>query len=173
MQITNTKKVCLFQEVTGLEQALMQQIVSTVEEAYLADIRNRMTNSINDTVADVLTNLQYNYGKLMPHELLEHKDIFKKTIYNLRYPISTVLSAVEELLKFSNITRTPYTEDQAVKNAYVIIHRTGKLGLAICEWNCMTTFQRTWVIFKYFFGQHTENSKKPLTSLWKTPTCTA
>ena len=35
----------------------------------------------------------------------------------------------------------------------------------------MIKVQRTWVRFKSFFGQHTENSEKPPTSLWKTPAC--
>ena len=35
--------------------------------------------------------------------------------------------------------------------AYVIIHRTGKFGLKIREWNCMKTVQRTWVRFNQFF----------------------
>ena len=65
-----------------MEQALAQKIVSTVKEGYLAVIRNRATNSINDNVADMLTHLQYNYVQLMPHEILERKDIIKKTIYN-------------------------------------------------------------------------------------------
>ena len=38
-----------------------------------------------------------------------------------------------------------------MKIAYVIIHRTGKFGLAIREWNRMSTVQKTWVVFKQFF----------------------
>ena len=53
------------------------------KEAYLVDISNRMKNSINNTVADVITHLQDNYGQLIPHELPESKDIFKKTTYIL------------------------------------------------------------------------------------------
>ena len=53
------------------------------EEDYLADIRNHMTNSINYTFADVLTRLQDNYGQLIPHEILERKDIVRKAIYNI------------------------------------------------------------------------------------------
>ena len=78
-----------------MEQAIVQKIVSLVEEAYLADTHNRTTNSINETVVDVLTHLQDNYCQLMPHELLERKYIVKKTIYNHRDPIATVFSAVE------------------------------------------------------------------------------
>ena len=80
----HTYRVRLFQEVMGVDQALMQQIVATVEEAYLADIRNRTTNYINNTVTDVLTHLQDNYSQVVTHELLKHKDIVKKTIYNPR-----------------------------------------------------------------------------------------
>ena len=66
----------------GEEQAIVQQIVARVKEAYLADIRNRTKNSINDTMAEVLTHLQDNYGHLMPHEILEREDIVKKTAYH-------------------------------------------------------------------------------------------
>ena len=71
MWIVYTKEVRLFHELTVLEKALVQKIVGTVEEAYLTDIFNSTTNSINDTVMGVLTHLQDNYGQLMPHEILE------------------------------------------------------------------------------------------------------
>ena len=60
----------------------MQQIIGMVEEEYQADIRNMTMNSVNDTVADVLTHLQENYSQLMPCELIELKDIVKKTTYH-------------------------------------------------------------------------------------------
>ena len=58
MWITHTKEVRLFRKVTGVEQSLVQKIVATAEEAYIADIRNFNINYINDTVADVLTHIQ-------------------------------------------------------------------------------------------------------------------
>ena len=69
--IAHTKAVRLFREVMGAEQALVQKITSMDKEAYLMDILNRKTSSINNTVADVLNHLQDNYGQLMPHEFLE------------------------------------------------------------------------------------------------------
>ena len=70
MRITHTERVRLFREATGVDIDPLQRIVATVKEAYLTDIRNLTNNSINDTVADVLTHLKDNYGQLMPHELL-------------------------------------------------------------------------------------------------------
>ena len=151
MQITYTKRVRLLREVTVAEQALVQKIVAMVEEAYLADICKCTTNSINDAVEYVLTLFQEKYGQLMPRKLLQRNVIVNKTIYNTRYQISTIFSAVDEPLKLSNITGTLYTKDQASNIAYITIHRTGKFGLAIRKWNCTTTVQRAWVGFKQYF----------------------
>ena len=95
MRITHTKVVRLFKEVTGVEQTLVEKIVSTIKETYLKDIRNRTTDSINDTMAGVPKHLKDNYGQLMTHKILEREDIVKKTIYNPCDPIATVFSTVE------------------------------------------------------------------------------
>ena len=132
MLTANTKKVLLFREVKVVEQTLMQQIVTTVKEAYLTDIRDRIKNSINDTMLDMLTQLQDNYGQLMPCDLLKRKCIVKKTNYHTRDPIATVLSSVKELLEFSVITGTSYTQEQAVNMVYVgeiaELHLTGRFN---------------------------------------------
>ena len=130
----------------------MKQIFGMAEEAYLADIRNSTTNSINNNVTGVLTHLQDNYGQLMPHELLEQEDIVKNTNYNPRKPIATVFSTVEEVLELSDITGMSYTQLQAVNTTCVIIHRTGKCEMAISEWNCMPAIQKKWVRSKQKFG---------------------
>ena len=95
MQIMHTRKVRLLSEVIGVKQSPVQQIFSTVEEAYLADIQNFTTNSINNTVGDVFTHLQEKYGQLMPHKLLKRKDIFKKTTYHSKYQTATIFYAAE------------------------------------------------------------------------------
>ena len=141
----------LFREVTLVEQALVQQIIGMVKEAYLVDICNRTMKLINDTVAGVITHVHENYGQFMPHELLEREDIFKKKNYNPRDLIMNVFSTVEELFEFADITRTSYNQLKAVNIAYVIIHRTGKSGLDIREYNQMPVIQKTFVRFKQFF----------------------
>ena len=119
--------------------------------AYLVDIRKRTTKSISDTMAGGLTHLQDNYGQLIPHKLLEREDIVKKTIYNLRNPITTAFSAVEEILKFDDITGTLYMQLQVVNIVYFILHKTCKFGMAICKWNPIPSIQKTWLRFKQIF----------------------
>ena len=152
MRITNTKELRIFREVMVVYQSLIQKIIVTVEDTYLADIRNRTTNSINNTVEDVLTHLKYNYGQLMPHKLLECKEKFNKTTYHPRKPIASVFSIIKEFREFADIAGTSYTHHQAINVVYSIIHRTGNFSLAICEFNCMPDMQNMWVGSKHLFS---------------------
>ena len=119
----------------------------------------------------VFTNLQNNYGQLMLYKLLEREDIFKKKIYNPRDLITTVFSAAKKILEFADIAGMYRTQIQAVNIAYVIIDRTCKSRLAICEWNRMPETQKTYVRFKQIFGQLTESCDMRLTSPSKTTVC--
>ena len=94
-------------------------------------------------MSNFLTHLKDNYGKIMPHELLERKDIVNKTSYHLFEMIKPVFYAVKEILKFTNIYGTSYIQHQAVNISYVIIDRTGKFSLEIEEWSHMPTVQKT------------------------------
>ena len=59
----------VFREVMGVEQAIIQQIITMIDATHPADVRDRTTNSINISVLALLVNLQDTYGTLIPHEL--------------------------------------------------------------------------------------------------------
>ena len=75
----------------------------------------------------------------------------KKERYNLCEPTASVFSIIEEIIDFSVITRTSYTQNQAINISYFIIHKTGKFSLSNREWNHMRTIQKAWIGFKQFF----------------------
>ena len=102
MRIEHTKAARLFREVMGVEQSFIQNIITTVEDTYLAYIQHLTTNLINNTMADVLTHLKDHYGQLIPNELLEREDMVKNTIY---YP-RKIITSVFPLLKKSLIYPT-------------------------------------------------------------------
>ena len=47
-------QVKLFNECNNVEQALRQQIVKAVDDAYLTALRNRLTNTIDATIPVIL-----------------------------------------------------------------------------------------------------------------------
>ena len=108
-------------------------------------------------MADVLTHPQEIHRQIMPHKLLEHKEIIKKTSYHPCEPIKAVLSSAIELSEFANITGTSYTQHQASNSAHMIIYRTGNFTFANREWIHMPTVHKTWVGLKQFFQtEHNE-----------------
>jgi len=56
----------LFREVEGIEKALIQQIIKSVEAPYLAAIRDRVSNSLTGTAQQILEYLQTAYGRVSP-----------------------------------------------------------------------------------------------------------
>ena len=91
----------------GVEQALIQQIIATIDATYLADVQDRTTNSINISVSALLVHLQDMYGTLMPHEFQEKEDDAKKTVYNPCNPIASVFSVVDDLVELAALATTP------------------------------------------------------------------
>ena len=107
LQDAHIEDLRFFREVMSVEQALVQQIFATIDVTYLADVRDRTTNSINISVSDLLLHLYNMYSILMPHKLQEKEDEAKKTAYNPRDPIASVFSFVDDLVKLAAFATTP------------------------------------------------------------------
>ena len=117
----------------GVEQALIQKIISTIDATHLVDVQDRTTNYIDISVSALLVHLQDTYGTLMPHELQGKEDDAKKTVYNSRYPIACVFPVVDNLVKLAALATTPISLAQQVNIGYVILHKTGKFSQPIVE----------------------------------------
>jgi hypothetical protein len=137
-----------FKEVTGVEQALKQQIIKAVDDTYLTAIRNRQTNSLTGTVHQIITHLIDTYGRITPTMIDEYEQHLKAMTYDTALPIDTIFNAVEDLMEYAELANQPYTQRQAVAKAYTIINKTGRFKEAIKAWNRRTPLQQTWIAFK-------------------------
>ena len=128
----------------GVEQALIQKIVATIDYIYLEDVRDRTTNLINLSVLALLVHLQETYGTLMPHEFQEKEDKAKRMTYNPSDPIASVFPVVDDLVELSALAATPLSIAQQVNIGYIILHKTGKFSHSIIEWNWKPVVDKTW-----------------------------
>ena len=90
----HTEALRVFREVTGVERALLQQIVAAIEPQYLSAMRNRQTNSIIAPISDVLEYLQITYGKVMPQMLQDKTDEVTHMTYSVHLPIDNIFNAI-------------------------------------------------------------------------------
>ena len=75
---THTEDICIFCKVLGVEESLIQKIVSALEEAYLVYIRYHAKISINMLVYELLTHHRNTYGKLTTQNILKREDVVNR-----------------------------------------------------------------------------------------------
>lgn len=132
------ERLRLFREVEGVEKALIQQIIKSVEAPYLAAIRDRVSNSLTGTVQQILEDREAELCAMT---------------YNPRLPIDIVFNAVEDFVDFATMGQQPMTQKQTIAKAYLIINKTRRFKQAITEWNRLIETNKTWINFKNHFRQ--------------------
>jgi len=100
----------LFREVEGVEKALIQQIIKSVEAPYLAAIRDRVSNSLTGTVQQILDYLQTAYSRVSPQMLEDREQELRNLTYNPRLPIDVVFNAVEDYIDFAELALQPMSQ---------------------------------------------------------------
>jgi hypothetical protein len=151
LQSLHAKAVRLFREYTGFKKALIQQIVKALDPQYLAALRNRQTNAITANVNQILQFLFQAYGKVSPQLLHAEEENVKAHIYNPNHPIDIIFNLVEDLVDFSDAADIPYTQEQSIGIAYVILNKAGRMRTDIRDWNRRPQNEKTWIVFKEHF----------------------
>ena len=141
----------LFREVTGVENALKQQLIKAVDSAFLDTIRDPVTFVLQGTIADNLAFLLTTYGKVTPETLNEEFEKVSNTLYNPSLPIDTLFNSVIALAELAEAATVPYSEQQQITIAYNILNRSGRFVSDIKEWKRKSTADRNWINFKLHF----------------------
>ena len=145
------EQIRLFREVTGVENALKQQLTRAVDSAFLDTIRDPVTFVLEGTIADNLTFLFTTYGKVTPETLNEEFEKVNATIYDTSLPIDVIFNSIVALAELAEAAAVPYTQQQQLTIAYNILNRSGRFVSDIKEWKRRPAVERTWINFKLHF----------------------
>ena len=85
-------QVTLFNECNNVEQALCQQIIKAVDDAYLTALWNRLTNTTDVTIPIILDYLFTNHGHMSPAMLQLEEKALKEMHYDITHPIDVILT---------------------------------------------------------------------------------
>ena len=89
----------VLQRVIGVEQALIQQVVTAVYEQYIISMKNFTTGKFTGNTRQIVAYLFSMYGKISP----SHFDDFKKEVTDMHYdPVTLVdkfFNNIEDLLE--------------------------------------------------------------------------
>ena len=136
---THNEQVRLYNECYHVTQALRKQIVSAIDDSYLAALKDHHTNTITVPLVDIIAYLFRNYGRVTPVTLVDEEQKVLQWTFDPALPIVLVFNKVDDLMDLASAAGSPYTTQQLINFAYVIINRTGKFTTGIREYtfsNC-------------------------------------
>ena len=113
----------MFQEVIGVKQTLIQQIVAAVEAKYLKALQDPVTNKITRTIPEILTHLMNAYGHVTPTKLYKLKQKFKTMQFLPQEPVDTLITEIDDLVDIADLAASPITDRQRVDMGYIILQR--------------------------------------------------
>ena len=145
------ENIRLFRETIAVEKVLIKLIVGAVEAQYLKEIRDHHTDTITDTVADVLTFLFDRYGAVDSETLDEHEAKVRSLFWNLSDPPVTIFNEIEDLVELAEAARLPKTNAQIVNMGLHIIRKTQDFEQALTAWFARPVADQTWLNFKEHF----------------------
>ena len=91
------KTLRVFHEVCGIEQALIQQIVTAVDACYIISMKDCNTGQFTGKVLQVLQYLKNTYRTIPPRQLA----VFQKEVTEMHYdpitPMGNILNKIEDL----------------------------------------------------------------------------
>ena len=175
-QITSqhSENIRIFNECGNVAQALRKQVVAAIDPAYLAVIKNRQTNTITLRLHEIIDFLFRNFGRVTPANLADAEQQLLAWSFDPNLPIVLLYNKIDDLMDLANAAGSPYSAQQIINLAYILLNKTGKFTTRIREWNRIPQAQRTWDAFQMHFSQaHRELRESGELEIRETPFNTA
>ena len=140
-----------YTEAKRSDTALKQQIIDAVDEIYIEEQRNQHTGYTSVTTMELITHLYDTYGSITSVDL-DHNVMTMKSKYDPAQPITSMYKKLEDGMEFAEAGNVPFTSEQIVNMAYVLIFQKGAYKDDCKEWSRKPTAKKTWTNLKTFFN---------------------
>ena len=140
-----------YHEVNRTDAALKQQFLNAFDTMYLKALKQPHIGFSNRTVMELIQHLYDNYGQISQMDL-DNNATRMKMPYDITTPIENLFEQIYEAVEYATNAHTPFTTEQLLATAYLLIFQTGQLERACEEWDAKTQANKTWINFKPHFG---------------------
>jgi hypothetical protein len=141
----------LCHETITVENALKKQISETVEDLYLEELRDDVTNTILQPIHVILTHLLTNFGEIESDALTEKELQLRKMEFSTSDPLTKVYKAVEDLEQLSIAANSRYSAAQLISMALSVIKNTNDYHRPLEDWYARALIEQTWPNLKTHF----------------------
>ena len=135
-----------------VRKALLKQIVAAVDAEFLEELWDEMTNDISKSVAEVLTYLFENFGRVGSADVQREEEKVKAYFWNVSDPPMAFYTLIEDLQKVAKAAGLPQTEEMLINHGLDIIKKTTDFEAGLLEWYRKNDADKTWANFKRHFS---------------------
>ena len=100
---------------------MIQQIVSAVDGKFLQALRSPITTNITKTIPEIFTYLFDNYGQMSSRELSALKTKLEEMTFELKEPVDTIFTEINDFANIANIVKSPLTEQQKIDIGIIVL----------------------------------------------------
>ena len=134
----------------------MKQIISTIGNDYLKEVRDDVTNTITMNIPDVLAFLFHRDGKVDSKKVSTEETKATEFSWKIADSPICIFNVIEDLESVANAAGVPKTEAQLIKYGHNIVRNTDEFENGLIVWEALAAAHKTWYNWKnHFTDAHT------------------
>ena len=134
-----------------MDDALKTQLMDTVEEPYVRELRNRYTVYMGVPTQDLLDHLMDIYGNITAANLKANETCINEALDNSR-PIDVFFQRIDDAVQYADDGKIPFTAKKILQTAFHSVNDTGLYWEACKEWRQKADQEKTWKNSKRHFA---------------------
>ncbi len=108
----------------NMDDALKAQVIDTIQDPYLSEMRNKYTGYLGVTTRDLLDHLLDRYGKITPVAIKDCKRRINEPIDSTQ-PINAFFQRVDECIQYAVDGRVAFLAEQILQTTYHAVSTSG------------------------------------------------
>jgi hypothetical protein len=141
----------MYDNSANMDSALKTQIIDTIEDTYLCELRNKYTGYLGVTARYVIDYLLDRYGKITPADIAACKQRINEPI-DASQPIDVYFQKIDDCIQYADDGQVAFTTGQILQTTYHAISTSGFYNDACKEWRKKPPADKNWRNFKRFFA---------------------
>ena len=145
----------------NMDAALKTQIIETVDDDYLCEVKHRYTGYMGVSTRDLMDHLIDRYGKITPADIALNKVKMEEPL-DPSQSIALFFRRIDDCVQYAADGLVPYTPEQILQTTYNQINASGYYTEACKTWRNKAAADKNWINFKTFFADQYHDAKDQL-----------
>ena len=137
----------IFDNNANMDDALKGQIINTLEDMYMCELRNKYTGCLGVTTRGLLDHLIDRYGKITTADLEANKSRMNEPI-DTTQTIEVLLKRINDCIQYADDGEVPFTPEKIFQTAYHAVSTCSHYNDECKIWRKKPAVAKTWALFK-------------------------